>query len=110
MKVDDMQRLVRTKNNMVRWMSGVTLKDRRSTEELRRGLGIVGVDRVVRRGRLRWFWHVECKEADDWVSKCRNLEVVGGAKKGRGRKTWMECVKKDMKECGLKKEEAHNRP
>ena len=41
---------------------------------------------------------------------CRNLEVVGGARKGRGRKTWMECVKKDMKECGLKKEDAQNRP
>ena len=37
MKVDDMQRLVRTENNMIRWMSGVTLKDRRSSEELRHG-------------------------------------------------------------------------
>src|SRR5437867_8336773 len=91
-------------------MSGVTLKDRRSSEELRRGLGIVGVDSVVRRGRLRWFGHVERKEADDWVSKCRNLEVVGGVRIGRSRKTWMECVKKDMKECGLKKEDAQNRP
>src|SRR3989441_7327005 len=65
MKVVDMKRLVRTENNMVRWMSGVTLKDRRSSEELRRGLGILGVDRVVRRGRLRWFGR---KEADHWVS------------------------------------------
>src|SRR5438876_7619464 len=37
MKVDDMQRLMRTENNMVRWMSGVTLKDRRSSEELSQG-------------------------------------------------------------------------
>ena len=118
MKVDDnakwmimiMQSLVRTENNMVRWMSGVTLKDKRSSAELRSRLGIVGVDRVVSRGRLRLFGHVERKEADDWVSKCRNLEVVGGARKQRGRKTWMECVKKDMKEGGLKKEDAQNRP
>ena len=110
MKVDDMQRLVRTENNMDSWISGVTLKDKRSSEELRNGLGIVGVDRVVRRGRLRWFGHVERKEADDWVSKCRNLEVVGGVRKGRPRKTWMECVKEDMKECGLKKGDAQNRP
>src|SRR3989442_14485221 len=109
MKKDDMQRLVTTENNMVRWMSGLTLKDKRSSEELRCGLGIVGVDRVVMRGRLRWFGHVERKEAGDWVSKCRNLEVVGGVRKGRPRKTWMECVKEDMKECGLKKEDAHDR-
>ena len=33
---------------------------------------------------------MERKEADDWVSKCRNLVVVGGVKKGRPRKTWMD--------------------
>src|SRR3989442_593312 len=109
MKVVDMQRLVRMENSMVRFMSGVTLKDRRSSEELRRGLGIVGVDRVVRRGRLRWFGHVERKKADDWVSKSRHLKVVGGARKGRGRKTWMKCVNKDMEECGLKKVDAQDR-
>ena len=95
---------------MVRWMSGVILKDRRSSEELRRGLGIVGVDSVVRRSRLRWFGHVERKEAHGWVSKCRNLEVVGGVRKGRPRKTWMECAKEDMEECGFKKEDTQNRP
>src|SRR3954466_11933795 len=75
MKVVDMQRLMRTENNMVRWMSGVTMKDRRTCEELRKGLGIESVDRVVSRGRLRWYGHVECKNAEDSVSKCRNLKV-----------------------------------
>src|SRR6266516_3643895 len=109
MKADDMQRLVRTENSMVRWMSGVTLKDRRTSEELRHGLGIEGVDSVVSCGRLRWFGHVERKEADDWVSKCRNVEVVGGRRKGRGRKTWIEGVTTDMKKLVLKKEDAKNR-
>ena len=105
-----MKKDVRTENSMVRWMSGVTLKDRRSSEKLRCGLGIEGVEEeVVRRGRLRWFGHVEHKEADDWVSKCRNLVVVGGVKKGRPRKTWMECVKEDTEECWLKKEDAQDR-
>ena len=39
----------------------MTLKDRRKCEELRQGLGIEGVDRVVSRGRLRWYGHVEVK-------------------------------------------------
>src|SRR6266516_5039740 len=103
MKGDDMRRLVRTENSLVRWMSGVTLKDRRTSEELRHGLDIESVDRVVSRGRLRWFGHVECKEADDWVSKCRKLEVVGGIRKGRSRKTWIEGVTTDMKKFGLKR-------
>ena len=109
MKVVAMQRLLRTENNMVRWMSGVTLKDRRTHEELRQGLGIESVDRVVSRGRLRWYGHVERKNADDWVSKFRKLEVVGGIRKGRGKKTWIECVTTDMKKIGLRKEDAQNR-
>src|SRR4051812_32300765 len=74
MKVVDMQRLLRTENNMIRWMSGVTLKDRRTREELRQGLGIESMDRVASRGWLRWYGHVERKNADDCVSKCK----VGG--------------------------------
>ena len=72
-------------------------------------LGIKSVDRVVSRGRLRWFGHVERKEDDDWVSKCRNWKVEGGIRKGRGRKTWIEGVTTDMKKFGLKKEAAQNR-
>src|SRR5437867_615652 len=103
MKKVDLQRLLRTENNMVLWMSGVTLKDRRTSEELRQGLGIESVDRVVSRGRLRWYGHVKHKNADDWVYKCRNLEMVVGIRMGRGKKTWIECVTTDMKKIGLKK-------
>src|SRR5437899_3311308 len=94
---------------MVRWMSGVTLKDRRTCEELRQGLGIESVDRVVSRGRWRWYGHVERKDTGDWVSECRNLEMVGGARKGRGKKRWIECVATDMKKIRLKKKDVQNR-
>ena len=64
---------------------------------------------VVRRGRLRWFGHLECKSADDWVSAIRDVDVVGVKSKGRSRKTWWECVKKDMDELGLKRQSALDR-
>ena len=54
----------------------------------RRRLGIEGVVEVTRRGRVRWFGHVERKEVDDWVSACRNLEVAGSRGRGRPRMTW----------------------
>ena len=65
-----------------------TLWDKVPTVELRRRLGIEGVVEVMRRGRLRWFGHVEQKEVDDWVSACRNLEVAGSKGRGRPRMTW----------------------
>ena len=31
----------------------------------------------MRRGRLRWFGHLECVSVDDWVSACRKVEWQG---------------------------------
>ena len=45
-------------------MCEVTLRDKVPTVELKRRLGIEGVVEVRRRGRLRWFEHVERKEVD----------------------------------------------
>src|SRR5277367_5406828 len=41
---------------------------------------------------------------DDWMSKCRNIEVEGSKPRGRPRKTWQECVNNDMKIKGLSKD------
>ena len=38
---------------------------------------------------------------DDWVSACRNVEVVEVKSQSRGRKSWREWVKDDMDELGL---------
>ena len=89
---------------MVRWMCGVSLKNRTSSEELNRRRSVVGVMDVVRHGRLRWFGHLERKGSNDWVSTCRNIEVVGMNSRGRSRKTWGECVRQDLDLLGLKRE------
>jgi len=38
----------------------------------------------------------------------KELQVEGTKSKGRGRKTWNECGKVDMKRLGLVKDDAHN--
>ena len=82
-------------------MCGVSLKDRKRSEDLCNLLGINCVADVVRRGRLRWFGHLERKSVDDWVSACRGLVVEGTRGRGRSRKTWEQCVRDDMKLLGL---------
>ena len=53
---------------MVRWMCGVSLEDRKRSVDLYSLLRVQSfVAEVVRRGRLRWFGHVERKSGDDWV-------------------------------------------
>ena len=109
MKVEDRQRLERAERMMVRQMCGVTLKDRKSSEELHRRIGIENVADVIRRGRLRWFGHVERKEDNDWVKACQTLEIDGNRGKGRGKKTWRQCVDEDMKILKLNKKDTDNR-
>ena len=104
MKADDLRSLERTERMMVRWMCGVSLKDRKRSEDLCNLLGINRVADVVRRGRLRWFGHLERKSVDDWVSSCRRLVVEGARGQGRSRKTWEQCVKDDMELLGLHSE------
>jgi hypothetical protein len=95
----------------VRWMCGVTLKDRNSSRDLLHRLGVEDVVDIVRRSRMRWFCHVERQSRDDWVKMCTDLVVEGARRKGRGKKSapWQECVNKDMKQMGLGKGDAQDR-
>ena len=97
MRVEEVRRLERAERVMIRWMCGVTLKDRCKIEELRKRLDIKDVADVVRKGRLRWFGHLERKDERDWVSTCRNIVVVGNAGKDRPRKRWCEVLEDDLK-------------
>jgi len=108
-KTEHIQRLSRTEMRMIRWMCGVSVKERRSNEELRRRLGVAAIADVMRRNRLRWFGHVERKDDEDWVKRCTGLQVSGVRRKGRPRKTWGEVVGEDMSELGLDRGDAQNR-
>ena len=46
---------------MIRWMCGISLKDRMTNEELRRLVGVEPITTFIRSGRLRWYGHVTRK-------------------------------------------------
>ena len=62
----------------------MSLKDRRRSEDL---CNLFGINYVVRRGRFRWFGHLERQSVDHWVSACRRLVMEGARGQGRSRKT-----------------------
>ena len=65
MKEANLQSLERTERMMVRWMFGVSLKDRKRSVDFYSLLGVQSVADVVRRGRLRWFGHLERRSVVD---------------------------------------------
>ena len=86
MKTDEnLHSLEREECMMVRWMCGVSLKDRKQSEVLYSLMGIQSMAMLVRHGRLRWFGHLEGKRGDDWVLTCRNMEVGRSIGAGAGR-------------------------
>ena len=101
-ETQDMKKgLERTERMMVRWMCGVSLKDRKRSVNLYSLLGVQSVANLVQHGRLRWFGHLEQRSVDDWVSACRKVEVVGVRCKKMNGKIWKEGVDDDMKFLGL---------
>ena len=84
---------------MIRWRYGISMKDRRTNEELRRLVEVEPITTVIRSCRLRWYGHVMRKRDEDWVKKCMVFRVEG--RKPVGRMTWLESVEVDMVELVL---------
>ena len=94
---------------MIRWMCGVTLKDRCKIGELRKRMDSEDDSYVVRKRRLRWFDHLERKDEGDRVSACRNMVVPGNSGMGRPRKRWRDVVEDDLKKGRLDRSLAKDR-
>ena len=98
----------RAEMQMIRWMRGISMKHRRTNEELRRLDGVEPITTVIRSGRLRWYGHVMRKGDKDWVKKCMEFGVEGRRPVGRPRRTWLESVEADMAELEIDKD-VHDR-
>ena len=94
-----LHRLCRNDRAMIRWICGVKPSDDPSMDELHAKLGICDLAILVRERRLRWFGHVMRSNGE--INRVRSRPVPGRKGPGRPKKTWEECVKQDLKECGL---------
>ena len=47
----------RVEVQMIRWICGVSMKDRRASEELRKLGGVEPITTVIGNSRLRWYGH-----------------------------------------------------
>ena len=94
-----LHRLCRNDRAMIRWICGVKPSDDPSMDELHAKLGICDLAILVRERRLRWFGHVMRSNGE--IKRVRSRPVPGRKGPGRPKKTWEECVKQDLKVCGL---------
>ena len=71
-------------------------ENRRTSEELRKLVGVEPITTIIRNGRLRWYGHVMRKSDKNWVKKCMEYKAEGIRLVGRPRRTWLESVEADM--------------
>ena len=72
---------------MIRWMCGVSMKDRRTSEELRELVGVEPITTVIKSSRLKCYGHVMRKTDEDWAKKCLEYRVEGRRPVGRPTRT-----------------------
>jgi len=108
-KMEDNQRLQRTEMSMIRWMCGVKLKDRKSSDELRNLLGLDSILVEMQRKRLRWFGHVERRDDQCWLRRVQNLPVAGSRGRGRPQKRWMDVIEVDLRSLHINRRLAQDR-
>ena len=93
----DLKRLCHNDRVMIRWICGTTDRVETSSVSLLQKLGIKDITSVLHSGWLRWYGHVQ-RAASCAVTDLLLLVPRG---KGRPRKTWSECVKTNISDCGL---------
>ena len=94
---------------MIRSMCGVSMKDRRTSKELRELVGVEHITTVIKSGRLRCYEHVIRKSDEDRVKKNMEYSVEFRRPVGRPPRTWLLSVEADMAELEIHREDTHDR-
>ena len=91
-------------------MCGVRLVDGVSTDVLHDRVGVLmKIDDMIIQNRLRWYGHVIYGDINSQIQEVMEVEITGKRKKGRPRKSWEECLKKNLERYGWRKEDAYDR-
>ena len=94
---------------MLRWMCGVTKRDRIRNNLIRGTVKVTEVSKKLQERRLQWFGHVMRRGDDFPCKRVMNMEVPGTRRRGRPRMRWRDSVNRDMRERNVNEGLVHDR-
>jgi len=103
------EHLERTEMRMLQWILGLTLRDKKRSDDIRRILGVACIMDKLREARLRWFGHVQRREEEDCVRRILEADVRGQRSRGKQRKRWIDVVKYNMENLRVDLMDVENR-
>ena len=87
---------------MLRFTMGVRRKDKIRNEHIRSTVKVERLGMKMREGRLRWYGHVMRRDQKYIGRKMMEMELPGKRRRGRPKRRFLDVVKEDMKEVGVK--------
>ena len=108
--VADEARLHGVEHRMVRMMCRVRLVDRVSTDVLRDRVAVfVKIEDMIIQSRLQWYGYFMRGDINSQIRDVMEVKTTGKRKKGQSRKSWKECVRKDLERYSLRREDPYDR-
>ena len=101
MNVTNKRTIATTEMRMLRGILGVSRREHMRNDDIRRILHVSPIDEVMRGGRLRWFGHVQRRDANNVTRRVLNLAIPGAIRRGRPKKIWHQQLKDDMTDVGV---------
>ena len=94
---------------MLRWMCGVTRRDRIRNELIRGTTKVREISDKIQESRLRWYGHIMRRDEQYVGKRVMEMNIPGRRKRGRPRRRWMDCIKDDLREKRLTGDEVWDR-
>ena len=98
-----------TEMKMLRFTMGVTKKDKIRNEHIRSTVKVERLGIKMREGRLRWYGHVMRRDQEYVGRKIMETELPRKRKRGTPKRRFLDVVKEDMKEVGVKEMDIEDR-
>ena len=84
-------------------------KDKIRNEHIRSTVKVEWLGMEMREGRLRWYGHVMRRDQEYVGRKMMEMELPGKRRRGRPKRRFLDVVKEDMKEVGVKEMDIEDR-
>ena len=76
---------------MLRWMCGVTRRDKIRNEHIRGTTRVVQASKNITEKRLKWYGHVRRMKAEHIVRRMLDVDIPGKRRRGRPNLRWKDA-------------------
>ena len=96
------KRIEVTEMRMLRWMCGVTRKDKIRNEHIRGTTSVAQASKKITERKLNWYGHVMRRDGEHILRKVLRADIQGKRKRGRPKTRWKDACQRYLKSTGLR--------